>query len=164
MILSLIRQHPRLSLTIAIVLLFGGVVVVGGVFFLSQVYASPPQPLPFQHNKHVAAGASCIYCHPGAVDGRVAGLPSTAKCMGCHANVQPKDPADQKDIDQLIATWDAKEPINWVKVTKFPGYTYFNHRPHIAAGVACESCHGRREPDGICAALQPQHGVLPALS
>ena len=62
--------------------------------------------------------------------------------MGCHANVQPKDPADQKDIDQLIATWDAKEPINWVKVTKFPGYTYFNHRPHIAAGVACESCHG----------------------
>ena len=69
MILSLIRQHPRLSLTIAIVLLFGGVVVVGGVFFLSQVYASPPQPLPFQHNKHVAAGASCLYCHPGAVDG-----------------------------------------------------------------------------------------------
>lgn len=142
MILSLIRQHPRLSLAVGLILLVIGAVVVGGVFFLSQVYAQPPQPLAFQHNKHVAAGASCLYCHPGAVGGKVAGLPSTAKCMGCHANVQPKDPADQKDIDQLIATWDAKEPINWVKVTKFPGYTYFNHRPHINAGVACESCHG----------------------
>ena len=50
MILSLIRQHPRLSLTIAIVLLFGGVVVVGGVFFLSQrvCLAAPAIALPAQ--------------------------------------------------------------------------------------------------------------------
>jgi len=108
MILSLIRQHPRLSLAIAIILLFGGAVVVGGVLVLSRVYASPPQPLAFQHNKHVAAGASCLYCHPGVVGGRVAGLPSSAKCMGGHTTVQPKDPADQKDTDRLIATWDAK--------------------------------------------------------
>jgi hypothetical protein len=142
MILSLIRQHPRLSLAIGLILLVIGVAVVGGVFALTRVYAQPPQPLPFQHSKHIAAGASCLYCHPGVVDGAVAGLPSSAKCMGCHANVQPKDPADQKDIDQLIQTWDAKQPIQWVKVTKLPGYAYFNHRPHIAAGVACESCHG----------------------
>jgi hypothetical protein len=32
--------------------------------------------------------------------------------------------------------------VEWVKVTEEPGFVYFNHRPHIAAGVACESCHG----------------------
>ena len=42
MILSLIRQHPRLSLTIAIVLLFGGVVVVGGVLVFSRLCLATP--------------------------------------------------------------------------------------------------------------------------
>lgn len=142
MFLSLIRQHPRLSLAIGLILLVVVVAAAGGIFFLSRAVAAPPQPLPFQHNKHVAAGASCLYCHPGATDGPVAGLPSTAKCMGCHDSVQPKDPADQKDIDQLIQTWNAKQPVAWVKVTSMPGFVYFNHRPHIAAGVPCESCHG----------------------
>lgn len=142
MFLSLIRQHPRLSLVIGLSLLVIVAAVVGGVFVLSRAVAAPPQPLPFQHDKHVAAGASCLYCHPGATNGPVAGLPSTAKCMGCHASVQPKDPADQKDIDKLIQSWEAKQPVNWVKVTHMPGFTYFNHRPHVAAGVACESCHG----------------------
>ena len=142
MFLSLIRQHPRLALAVGVVLLVIVAAVVGGVFFLSRSLAAPPQPLAFQHEKHVAAGATCLYCHPGVSNGPVAGLPSTAKCMGCHTNVQPKDPADQKDIDRLIKAWDEKQPLNWVKITEQPDFVHFNHRPHIAAGVACESCHG----------------------
>ena len=62
--------------------------------------------------------------------------------MGCHLNVNPKDPADQEDIDQLIKYWDEKQPIQWVKVNDQPDFVQFNHRPHVAASVACETCHG----------------------
>lgn len=142
MILSLIRQHPRLALVLGLVLLLLVGAVVGGVFFLSRSYAAPPQPLAYQHQKHIAAGATCLYCHAGASSGAVAGLPSLSKCMGCHTNVQPKDPADQKDIDKLIEYWEAKRPVQWVKINDQPDFVQFNHRPHVAAGVACESCHG----------------------
>lgn len=142
MILSLIRQHPRLALTLGLVLVLLAGGLVGGVFLLSRSYAAPPQPLVYQHSKHIAAGATCLYCHAGATRGAVAGLPSLAKCMGCHTNVQPKDPADQKDIDQLIKYWDEKRPVQWIKINDQPDFVQFNHRPHLAAGVACETCHG----------------------
>lgn len=149
MILSLIRQHPRLAAAIGAGLLLIGLAVVGGVLFLARVYAEPPQPLVFKHQQHVAAGAECIYCHPGVRNGAVAGLPSTAKCMGCHTNVQPKNPADERDIAQLLKVWEAKEPVRWVKVNDQPDFVQFSHRPHIAAGVACESCHGDVSQMGI---------------
>jgi hypothetical protein len=142
MILNLFRQHRRLAVVISVVLVLVVVGLVGGVFFLSRSFAAPPQPLPFQHSTHVAAGVTCLYCHPSATIGEVAGLPSTAKCMGCHASVQPQNPEAQQDIDQLIAYWNEKKPIEWVKVNDQPDFVRFWHRPHLAAGVACESCHG----------------------
>jgi hypothetical protein len=142
MITSLIRQHPRLSLAIGLLLLLLLAAVIVGIFALSRVYAMPPQPLPFKHSVHIQAGVSCLYCHPGTQDGRVAGIPSLAKCMGCHTNVQPKNPADQADIDKVVKQWESKQPVDWVQVTAVPDFVHFNHRPHIAAGVACESCHG----------------------
>jgi hypothetical protein len=142
MILNLFRQHRRLAVALSAVLVIVVVALVGGVLLLSRVFAAPPQPLVFEHSTHMQAGASCIYCHAGATRGAVAGLPSSEKCMGCHQNVQPQDPADQKDIDQFIKTWDARQPINWVKVNDSPDFVQFIHRPHLAGGVACETCHG----------------------
>jgi Cytochrome c7 and related cytochrome c len=142
MITSLIRQHPRLSLVIGLVLLLLVIAVVVAIFALSRVYAMPPQPLPFQHSKHIQAGVECLFCHPGAASGPVAGLPSLAKCMGCHNNVQPQNPKDQADVDAVIQQWNSGQPVQWIKVNDQPDFVQFNHRPHIAAGVACESCHG----------------------
>jgi hypothetical protein len=142
MILSLIRQHPRLALALAAVLMLVAGGAVAGVVFLSRAYAAPPQPLPYQHSKHLAAGATCLYCHPGADSGAVAGLPSLAKCMGCHVAVVPQDPKDQPNIDKLIQQWESGQPIQWIKINDQPDFVQFNHRPHVAAGVACESCHG----------------------
>jgi hypothetical protein len=34
------------------------------------------------------------------------------------------------------------EPIDWVPVYHVPDFVHFNHRPHIAAGLNCENCHG----------------------
>ncbi len=44
MFLSLIRQHPRLSLAVGLILLVIVAAVVGGVFVLSRAVAAPPQP------------------------------------------------------------------------------------------------------------------------
>lgn len=34
------------------------------------------------------------------------------------------------------------EPIEWVRVHNLPDFVYFDHRVHVARGVACETCHG----------------------
>lgn len=34
------------------------------------------------------------------------------------------------------------QPIQWTKVHNVPDFVYFDHRPHVAAGVDCQSCHG----------------------
>ena len=141
MVTSFARQHPRLLLVPGL-LVIALVVVLLAIFFVNRSYAMTPQPLSFEHSKHVEAGINCLYCHPGATSGAVAGLPSMAKCMGCHVSVQPKNPADQAAIDQVIKQWESKKPVEWAQVFDLPGFVHFNHRPHIAAGVACESCHG----------------------
>ncbi len=104
--------------------------------------AQPEQPLAFSHKKHVDAGTQCVYCHPGVLNGPVAGLPSMAKCMGCHSNVQVSDETDQPDVDTLLSLWDRGLALRWVKINDQPDFVYFSHRPHIQHGVSCESCHG----------------------
>ena len=139
---SFLRRRPPVAVLIGVAVLLLAVVVVGGVILLQRVYAAPPQPLIFEHSTHVNAGVSCLFCHAGAARGAVAGIPSMAKCMGCHSTVVPKDPADQADIDRLVAQWESQTAIQWVKIVDEPDFVRFNHRPHIQAGVACESCHG----------------------
>jgi hypothetical protein len=103
--------------------------------------AAERESLAFNHRVHVEAGAQCVFCHPGVLHGPVAGIPSTAKCTGCHVSVQVREAA-QPTIDWLIEAWQAETPLQWVKTFDQPDYVYFSHQPHIAAGVACESCHG----------------------
>jgi hypothetical protein len=33
--------------------------------------------------------------------------------------------------------------VPWIRVHKLPDHVYFDHSPHLAAGVGCSSCHGR---------------------
>jgi len=32
--------------------------------------------------------------------------------------------------------------IEWIPVAQVPDFVHFTHRPHIAAGLNCETCHG----------------------
>jgi formate-dependent nitrite reductase cytochrome c552 subunit len=34
-------------------------------------------------------------------------------------------------------------PIEWVQIHKLPDFVYFEHRVHVTAGVACQTCHGQ---------------------
>ncbi len=130
-----LMQHPIvwLGLAAVVVILLGG--AAGGLYVTQQV---PPQPIQFPHNFHVGVGLSCQYCHPGVAWGPEAGLPSSQKCWGCHQQIAKQSP----ELDKLRGFVESGEEIPWVPVAIQPDFVHFNHRPHIAAGLNCESCHG----------------------
>lgn len=123
-------------------LITGGVILIlilsaasYGVWLTQQ---SPPQPIQFNHSLHLGFGVQCLYCHPGAWKGHSAGLPTQTKCWGCHQQIPIKN-ADQQKLADAVKN---NEPIQWVPVFILPDFVYFNHRPHIAYGLNCETCHG----------------------
>jgi hypothetical protein len=98
-----------------------------------------PQPINFPHNVHVQTyKIDCQYCHSDARRSEYAGLPSVSRCMGCHQITA----ADRPEIKKLAEYWTKREPIPWTRVFKVPEFTYFPHKPHVRAGVACQTCHG----------------------
>ncbi|MFQ5776756.1 MAG: cytochrome c3 family protein [Terriglobia bacterium] len=114
--------------------------VVAGV--LASNYArsdAPAQPLAFSHKLHAGERKiGCLYCHSYARRSPVAGVPSVQLCLGCHNNMQ----SDHPEIQKLKTYWDEKEPIPWNRVYATPDFVHFNHKRHVRAGVACQTCHG----------------------
>jgi hypothetical protein len=115
--------------------LFLIIAIIVGIH-LTQV--PPPQPIQFPHVMHISLGVQCLYCHPGALRGPSPGLPTESKCWGCHQQITVRN----SEIDKLIGYVKADKPISWVPVAILPDFVYFSHRPHIAAGLNCENCHG----------------------
>jgi hypothetical protein len=123
------------------------ILIAAGIFMLFVLTAAgygiwstrqpPAQPIQFNHKLHLGFGLQCLYCHPGAWRQASAGLPSQTKCWGCHQQI-PIKTGDQQKLADFVKSGD---PIPWVPVCIQPDFVYFNHRPHIAAGVNCETCH-----------------------
>ena len=107
---------------------------------IAQTQKSPEQPIQFTHKLHVGLGVQCLYCHPGALRGPSPGLPTQAKCWGCHQQVAKTLTSPKLAI--LVDYVKNNKPIEWVPVAQVPDFVHFNHRPHIAAGLNCENCHG----------------------
>ena len=145
-ILNLLKKPAiQYSLVIAFLALVGG---AGWAFYQTQV--PPPQPIQFPHNIHVGLQIQCLYCHPGAQRQASAGLPTEQKCWACHGQLNKySDPANpvplekwQPELQKLAGYVQRGEAIKWVPVYIVPDFVHFNHRPHIAAGLNCEKCHG----------------------
>jgi Cytochrome c7 and related cytochrome c len=132
----------------------------------------PEQPIAFSHRLHAGElSMSCEYCHYGARQSRNAGVPSSTVCMNCHKAVTSSadalfaeraqalsegreakrvfSPEIQKlytalALDELGNEIPGVEPrsIDWVRVHNLPDFVYFDHRPHVARNIACETCHG----------------------
>ena len=101
---------------------------------------APVQPIFFSHLIHAGSfQIACQYCHADARRSSFAGLPSVERCMGCHKIVGAQD---NPEIKKIHGYWERQEPIPWVNVFKVPEFTYFAHKPHVRAGVACQTCHG----------------------
>lgn len=97
-----------------------------------------PQPVPFNHAKHAAAGIKCLDCHPGANKQELATLPKAEQCMLCHQTIA----AESEEIKKLAAIQRESEKIDWVRVYEVPDFVFFSHVNHVKGGVDCETCHG----------------------
>ena len=113
-------------------------VIAGVILTRLQVYAAPEQPIMYSHKVHVEAGIQCLFCHTSAPKSSLAGVPSMQKCMGCHNTIDTDNP----EIQQVASYYESGEPIPWVRINLQPDFVYFNHQPHLGAGLNCETCHG----------------------
>jgi len=108
----------------------------------------PAQPIRFSHKIHAGdAAIGCTSCHVYATRGPVAGIPSMARCQGCHKFVKedPAHPAIDAELKPLQKILREKTPIEWVRVHRLPDHVYFTHQRHVRAGVRCQECHGEVE-------------------
>jgi hypothetical protein len=139
---------PRSNLTARAVLIglpalfVLSIAVAGAIDRSSYVTGSDEfieQPVPFSHQHHVGElGVDCRYCHTQVEKSSMAGIPPSDVCMTCHVQIW-------KDAPMLLPvreSFTSKKPIRWQKVTKVPGFVYFDHSIHIAKSVACTTCHG----------------------
>ena len=140
----MLDQTARVWLPIGAAVILTTVVVAG---FLTQpdryeLGYEPEQPLEFSHRLHAGDdGIPCEYCHSGAYRSRHAGVPPLDKCMNCHKVTK----TDSEAIRTLTAAWEGDERWAWKRIHALPGHVYFDHRPHVRAGIACQECHGRVE-------------------
>jgi hypothetical protein len=132
----------------------------------------PAQPISYSHRLHAGElQIPCQYCHSGAEKSRYAGVPAASTCMNCHrfvtapigalraeekAAAQEKRPVRPIVSPELRKLYDAlgldaemkrdatraQRAIAWTRVHNLPDFVYFDHRPHVGAGVACQTCHG----------------------
>ncbi len=114
----------------------------------------------------------CLYCHTGAEKSRHAGTPPASICMNCHqfvtagwdqVKIEEKQALEEKRDLQIPVSSELRklyaaigfntdtmrydesrqeQPIAWVRIHNLPAFTYFDHRRHVNAEVACQQCHG----------------------
>ncbi len=142
-------KKPWFLMAVAVVMLL---FLTGASYGIWLTQQPPDQPIQFNHSLHIGFGVQCLYCHPGAWKQASAGLPTEAKCWGCHQQIPIKN-ADQQKLADAVTN---NQPIQWVPVFIQPDFVYFNHRPMIAAGLNCETCHGEMSRETVA---QPRPGM-----
>lgn len=124
-----------------------------------------PQPIEFPHDIHAKVNKiNCMYCHTYARRSKVAGIPPTSKCMGCHLVIA----TDKERIKKLTEYWEKKEPPRWKKVHDVPDFVHFTHEKHIKRFVldnadlpvervpeVCAFCHGEIKNMTVARKVKP---------
>lgn len=112
------------------------------VLLLSCGWQPPPapaQPIAFSHRLHAGDNKiGCTLCHAYAAAGPVAGIPSTARCNGCHKFVG----TDKPGVQIANKAFEDGKPLVWNRVYRVPDHVWFTHERHVAAKVKCQECHG----------------------
>ena len=135
-------MKERLFLLVALAVLAGAV-----VYALQERQRQLPlvvqPPIPFNHQKHLAAELTCAACHVHAESQAFAGIPAVNDCLECHAAVGIETPGLTKIEPQLKQIAERGEEIPWKKVHRLAGHVYFSHRRHVTqAKLECAVCHG----------------------
>src|SRR5262249_24282482 len=138
---SLVRNAPLFppwSNTVLWIALVG--VAVGGasIVVFPMVWVRTPyatgertpldQPVKFDHRHHVADdGIDCLYCHENAARSPHAGVPPTARCMGCHGQIWVGSP----EVEPVRASFFDSRPLAWRRVNSLPKFVFFDHSIHL---------------------------------
>ena len=95
--------------------------------------------MPFSHRVHAGVNEiGCRMCHAYAEHSTVAGIPSMARCFGCHKFVARDNP----DVQKVVQTYQDGKVLAWNRVYRVPDHVFFTHERHVAAGLRCQTCHG----------------------
>ena len=135
--------------------------IVGGILALfvfvrtpwrRQEYEAIDQPVEFDHRHHTQDdGIDCRYCHSTVEKAATAGVPSTDKCMGCHAQIWNQSPM----LEPVRRSYFSRMPSPWNRVHDLPDFVYFDHSVHVRHGVGCVTCHGRVDQMARVAQVAP---------
>ena len=135
--------------TLSRVSIFGAVFFLGGVLavlakldrtgYNTRQGTVIKQPVPFSHDHHVSQiGIDCRYCHSTVERTASAGMPPSATCYNCHAQIWKDAPL----LEPVRESVKNGRPIVWARVHDLPDFVYFDHSIHVAKGVGCTTCHG----------------------
>lgn len=105
----------------------------------------PEQPIFYRHDIHAGQyRIPCLYCHNNAANSYTANIPTVSICMGCHQFISAADSAGNPnpEIAKLVAAWNERRPVEWVRVYKISEHAHFPHMRHVEARIACQECHG----------------------
>jgi len=151
------RWTNELPLRIAAGSVVAAGLLVGGIwYYFSPEYTDvgyqPRQPVAYSHKLHAGElGIDCLYCHSTVDRAPVAVVPPTQVCLNCHRVVKRDSPA----LGPILESSTSGRPVRWVRVHNLPGYAFFDHRPHLRAGVGCATCHGRIDQMDVVAQAEP---------
>ncbi|MCA9658912.1 MAG: cytochrome c3 family protein [Myxococcales bacterium] len=151
------RWTNNIPLAIAILAPLFGAGLIGGVwYYFSPKFTDagyrPIQPVPFSHKLHAGdMGMDCRYCHNTVERAAKAAIPPSQTCMNCHTQVK----TDSPKLAPVRDSYETGKSVPWIRVHQLPDYAYFDHRPHLAAGVGCATCHGRIDQMTIVQMDQP---------
>jgi hypothetical protein len=138
------RVSPSSSTVRAVVVLLLTGFMATAVGFLYSTGSSDSasqdlQPIAFSHEWHAGKlKIDCLYCHRSAAASATASIPSMQLCMSCHRNLA----TETGETHKLLAHWDKREPIPWVRLHRLPDFVYFTHEMHLKTGLQCTNCHG----------------------
>jgi hypothetical protein len=159
-------MNPRiLTIVLLVAAVFSAIALVPRLIAMrlpgNHAGFEPDQPIAFSHRLHSGElNIQCQYCHSTAQRSRHAGIPAASSCMNCHrfitarrAAVRAEEELAKKerrkprlvvvpDIQRLYGAIKFSQPIRWNRVHRLPDFVYFDHRPHVAAGLECQKCHG----------------------
>ena len=98
----------------------------------------PTQPVAFSHKLHSEQKLDCATCHENPDPGENMTIPNAELCMTCHQSIAAQQPA----VKRLAQFASENKVIPLVRIYSLPAFVVWSHRTHVAAGVACEACHG----------------------
>jgi hypothetical protein len=154
-----------LSIVLGIAIAFSGILLASRTAMIhlpgNQQDYEPVQPIAYSHRLHAGEmQIQCQYCHFAAGKSRHAGVPAASVCMNCHTFVtaslgamraedelaekekRAPRPVVSAELRKLYDAVEQERPIAWNRIHSLPDFVYFDHRPHVGAGVACQQCHG----------------------